>query len=306
MSNILPAAARIKLANLIQASRDADGLANSDRNIVAGHTRRIADIEKEMVWMRERKDCADELRANEEEVALLSAEVSRIKANTAARERRASDARTLVAAVERWLTVQDGREFFPAKAEAKTLKGETVKEAIARVRGEIAELEVMQRRAAIAPIPASEQKAAAKAYVEDLAKRHKPFIGIPSSEKHVATNLMFDLFQSNYPTLGFEDKLVHANMSAALAWLFPGQLLSRLEEEIDSRANDAEAISSVEKERIAAETPAKIMDLERIEEALVEQALSAGFGVARRANAHPAAILGIEVVKRGSAKAAVA
>ena len=78
-----------------------------------------------------------------------------------------------------------------------------------------------------------------------------------------------------------------------LAWRDPDALIERLGRMIETTADDETALSSEARAAKIAELEAQILDLERREESLIEQALDQGQVIRRRADADPRAILGI-------------
>src|SRR5690606_1436614 len=88
---------------------------------------------------------------------------------------------------------------------------------------------------------------------------------------------------------------------AVMAWIDPDAVLNRLEADIE--ALPGEGMDSSAKQNKLAELEARILESERREEALIEQALKAGQYIARRRDANPLAILGIQPVAK-KAKAA--
>jgi hypothetical protein len=81
-----------------------------------------------------------------------------------------------------------------------------------------------------------------------------------------------------------------------LAWLSPEALITKLHAEIDTlNLNDARAVPAAERAGRIADLEAQILRAERTEESFVEQAERVGEYIARRPDANPLAILGLQV-----------
>jgi len=78
---------------------------------------------------------------------------------------------------------------------------------------------------------------------------------------------------------------------AVLIWLFKPQLIDALEKEIDAIADDAAALSEADRDRLMAEVERDLLAVQRDEEFFIRQAAN----VARRRDAHPLAVLQLEM-----------
>lgn len=76
-----------------------------------------------------------------------------------------------------------------------------------------------------------------------------------------------------------------------LIWLFKPQLIDALEKEIDAIADDAAALSEADRDRLMAEVERDLLAVQRDEEFFIRQAAN----VARRRDAHPLAVLQLEM-----------
>jgi hypothetical protein len=72
--------------------------------------------------------------------------------------------------------------------------------------------------------------------------------------------------------------------------------------ELDQIKTDG-ALPAAERQRLVAQLTARIEQLGREEEALIEMAGSQGFAIARRMNASPPIILGVKIVRTAEAAA---
>jgi hypothetical protein len=89
--------------------------------------------------------------------------------------------------------------------------------------------------------------------------------------------------------------------SDQLCWLFKDAYLTMLTAGLDEDIGDR-GIPLTERPAREAKLLADILELERIEEALIEQALDRGLPVRRRSDADPRAILGIGIGQRDVAE----
>ena len=158
------------------------------------------------------------------------------------------------------------------KSEPSLRNGETVLEAITRVRGELS-----ARRASLC----------------SCARRRCPLDDL----KQMATEAVSKLATPSLQVQGGKlDIGWPKDPVAFLAWVNAEQVIARLHEQIDRLPAPANALSAAERNRRTAEINARILDLEHEEEALVEAALEAGHdGVSRREVASPAVVLGVRV-----------
>jgi hypothetical protein len=85
---------------------------------------------------------------------------------------------------------------------------------------------------------------------------------------------------------------------ALLCWMQPAAMVAALEREIDAMPAPELALTAKEKEKRLAQLKADLDALERLEETLIEQAARDGLEILRRADASPAAVLGVAVTGR--------
>jgi hypothetical protein len=83
---------------------------------------------------------------------------------------------------------------------------------------------------------------------------------------------------------------------AVVAWLHRDALIARLNAEIDSESDDKAALSHADREVRAAEVQADLVEVERVEAALVFDAWSKGLPVEHRGDISPVALLGVRLV----------
>jgi hypothetical protein len=218
----------------------------------------------------------EELRAREE------------RREAASIEQQAAGA--VVQKLEDWLRKHNSRVAFvpfDAAATPELRKGESVQDAVARVRGEVAALRAERERIASAPLPSSEVKAAARAEVERMAEAAVPrvahgFVGRPiiwpKASRHTHT--------------GEHDTAEFFDARALVFWAHKDAILARLNAEIDAAADDGAAVSTERRKAEAVRLSAAILAAEREEEALIEAA-PPGLLIQRRPDHDPRAILGL-------------
>lgn len=272
----LPDIALNKLAALRLAAGDAKALIESGRKSLSSLREREAHLRMNLGRMDGAQAALD----------AVTAEIARTEALLNGRNARVTATNDLVRSLERWLDRHDRAVFRAAVVEAAPKEGETLEAAIARVREEIDGLHGELRRIRRAPRPAAEVKAAINARIDAMAEKGRPRIyGLDTAEPRL------DLLPSTLrgDTLGqtFNREVVE-NM---LAWLHRDALKAAIAEQIGTIKG---GISAKDKEKAERDIPARILELERQEESLIEQAMAAGFDVLRRPQASPLAVLGIE------------
>ena len=163
----------------------------------------------------------------------------------------------------------------------KPRKGESISDALQRVRKDISGLASDLRKLYQAGPRAADLKRAAKNYVNGLAQTGRP--------KITASHEKFEMaFETGAYTLA-------PNVRAILAWFDPDGLIRRLEDEIDALPVPPLTLSAKEKNERIATAKANMLAAEREEEALIELASDSGQQIIRRYHADPAAILGVVV-----------
>lgn len=173
---------------------------------------------------------------------------------------------------------------------AKRKDGETLLEAIQRVRGQIAELTSEQSEVKQASLPTGEMKALATKWIAERAASSRPTI----SASH-------DRFDVNFvdPT-AFTSRV---DPIGALCWFDPERMKASLFQQIDSMPKSKLALSPTEKAERLQELHDALFNLERQEEAFIMAAEDVGQIVPRRVNASPAAVLGLIVDRRRASAA---
>lgn len=277
MTASLPLKARTKFADLQDAAREAESLAGAT-------SRRISELGH-----------AIELAPSDPEyVASSEFELTRLRAKLRDQQRRHQELAQLVMSLRTWLQqVPDSAVLADVKpSRVKLGKDETYASAIAMVRDLIATLTADMRLVEHAIPPLDQVKASALAYVEQLQRRGRPRIKADYGGK---LELSFGNGEA------YSQK---ADIGALLAWFDPATLTKRLLTEIEQQAQPGLRLSAEEKATRRAALADQIDNLERQEEAILETALSEGQVIERRAQASPAAILGVALGTGRTASAA--
>ncbi|MCP5364925.1 MAG: hypothetical protein H6905_06835 [Hyphomicrobiales bacterium] len=85
-----------------------------------------------------------------------------------------------------------------------------------------------------------------------------------------------------------------SDIIAVLRWLFPGEVDKKLRALVADHFKDAETMAGADKAARLSEINSELLTLEFEEEALIEAANADGLQLTRRADANPAAVLGVE------------
>lgn len=162
--------------------------------------------------------------------------------------------------------------------EPKLPAGQNLADAVARVRDEIEQVAQERENLDRAPVPSKELAAQMLAGLDQIAAKGRP---------SVRRNL-----REGDP-LQLDQHLVHPAIATAfLLFLFRDEVADRLVELIGPDAPGA--LTDEERAKKIAATDAKLLELERREEALIVMATNVGQRIERRLDADPRAILEIE------------
>jgi hypothetical protein len=233
----------------------------------------------------------------------LSAELARVTSLKAERTTSWQIASQVLRVVEQWL--RDGKPrgttLEAVETEPKLLKGETITDAITRLRKAVAELQAGLHRIRSAPLPASHAKRKARQQVAQLAERGGANVSAllveQSDGKLQFQREMLRVQMHNIPkapaAIGYGEVI---DPVALAAWLDPQALLKKLDAEIDSKSDDKAALTPEARQQREAEVMADLLAAETEEAALVFQAQSRNLPVEHRADISPLAILGMQLV----------
>lgn len=162
--------------------------------------------------------------------------------------------------------------------------GESLSDAILRLRGEISSAGGELMRLKTAPLPAAELRSLVEAEVDRLAKTGRPYVVTEAGGK--PSIIWPD--QMRFAVPGSVLSAPSGSASQLLAALFPAELKRLL---CDGIEDSKHSVPSAERPRPIRETEARIFAAEIAEERLVMAALDSGLEVDRRLDASPWAVL---------------
>ena len=287
---LLPPAAKIRLSRLIAAAEDAE---SSFRSHIARQERlreEIGQLEalRAQSIARARELGDDQKSAGAEfdgAINDLQGELARLFRDRQRREDRRTNDQQVVAQVRAFLERQSttpNTALIAVTASVPKYHGQTVIEAITRIRAEITaaqqELAALRR----APLPSGELRQKAKNYIAELAKAGRPLLMAERGE-----------FRIDWMPGVLANGPLGPAAAALLAAVDPDRLYALLEEQINHVVGAG--LSENERPRRQQQIEDRILALERSEEALVEQAHENDHDVARRPAASPFAILSIKI-----------
>lgn len=271
----LPARALAKIFGLKDQARQA-------QTVMLSNQRQIGELQR-----------AIDINPNGDKADALASEVARLRDMQVPHQARHRGLADLVARVEHYLaTLPADAEIEDTKKIKVKLKGETHQQAIADLRLKIGKLIAERSDVERAGLPVEEIKAQARKWITTRAMQARPAI--------TATHDRFDVRFSFMDPTAFAPIL---DPLALLCWFDPEHLETKLNELIDEMPKPTLALTPAEKAERLASLAVELAEAERLECALIEDAMDNGTIVAYRANVNPAAVLGI-VVTKSKAKAA--
>lgn len=176
-----------------------------------------------------------------------------------------------------------------------------IAEALQSVRESIARLAADQHTVESAAHPSSDVKLRMVAQIEALAERGAPNV---SNAIEAGLDIRFATIDIRSPLTGFVSSTGMPQLSgwashsapdalALIGWLFKGQLIDALSDEIDALADDENALDDAARATKLEELRRAQLQSERLEERLIEIAAEEGRTIARRPSADPRAVLGL-------------
>lgn len=262
------------------------------RALIKANLARDQDREHELMMLKNRAATChpDDRPAVEEEIALVTDELDKLSRDRAKLNSMRANGEQVLAQINNFIPLWYGSQL-PAHLQPKgklrpvhvmpqRRDGESVADAIVRVRSEIMGLKAELAQVQAAPLPRKELLAKAKAHVAELARQGAPMIDTASGS-----------FTVNWDALSVPP---HWNSSPdvlmrKLALMFPDKVYEMLAAKIA----DAPGVPAAERERRIRELESEILQLQHTEEALVEQAIESGLEVHRNPYASPWALLGL-------------
>jgi hypothetical protein len=184
--------------------------------------------------------------------------------------------------------------------EPQLFKGESITDAINRLRHRVRELRADLHRIESAPFPSSHARAKMRQTVEALAMRgavnvshlveRDGDIEFPTTR---ITAMVRNIEQQQAGAVAFVEV---SDATAIFAWLHQAELIRRLDEEILSEADDDAALSVEDRQRHAADVATDLLVVERDESVFVWRAQTDRLPVEHRADINPVALLSLKLV----------
>ncbi|MDP2410073.1 MAG: hypothetical protein Q8M26_07285 [Pseudolabrys sp.] len=278
--NPLPPQAADKLATFEQQAREAEVLAFDCVS-------QIGAMQKQSRAVRDY-----------DEAAALQSSIDKMTATRQAHQSRVRELAALVAALGHWVSA------LPADTALETirppavrlLKGETLVEAVDRIRADLAEAQAELRAVLSASPSKADLRKTLERRVAAMAARGKPKLAVKAGE------LSIDFADPGSFTVGASAQ----HLAATLAWLDPLAMFKKLEAELDAVTVRGLTLSAAQKADRSQQLTDAIERLELVEESLISKAEAAKQTIARRPNASPAAVLGVRLKDRVDRAAAAA
>jgi hypothetical protein len=279
--------------------------------------RQKADIRLKQLKMRQ-GNAGPELDDNDPQVidlrkklTRLDGEIVRLSTLEQTRAAAMNAVGMLVRACEEWL--RKGKPGGTVIIEAAAIdvadvlkKGERLVDALERTRNRLRELDADRHRINSAAFPSADVKRKLRSELENRAMRavpdvsamieHDGELGWPMTPQ---TLPLIALDPTGKPVIGrAEGNAIDA--VGLLCWILRPQLLQAVEALVDSEADDDHAMSVTDREVKLAELERDRLVIERHEAALVWHGQAQGDSVEHRADASPAAVLGIALQTRAA------
>ncbi len=302
----LPPLAVAKLQGMMDDVEEARVLANAatERTREAterathwqGQARRLGAMKRRELrsqWDGDQEEPPAQLSQAEREYAIHDADARRLNERAMDATRVLQERRDPLTALQGWLREHRSERFqaWTGTVPSTPRRGETVAQALARTREEIAQLRAELHRIASAPLTSVEAKAAIRREIEALAEAAAPDVGPTLEGQGIRWPGPRALAYAGSETTVWGESR-HLDVRGLLAWLMKGPVLTRLEADLDAIADDANALSTVQRRAEDARVRREMLALERIEEALIE-ATSPSLAIPRRPTADPRAVLGL-------------
>ncbi|MGY4433699.1 prefoldin subunit 5 [Bradyrhizobium sp. F1.13.1] len=271
----IPTLAQIRLDRIETRAMEA-------HDAVASVARRASDLSKALGT------------APASDIRSIEGEIARLQGRLAELQERHRHLANLTANVRYWMSGAAG-DYEMAKIPKPTRqKGETLGQAVARVRAQIRELTAERVRIMQCGQPIDELKEQASAFVRAQQERGKPSLSFGHDRAFAAT----------FNAMTNEAWTAQHNVAAYLAWIDGPALERRLHEMLDKAPKPALTMSSAERASKLAAIEAELLASERDEESLIEASEEEGPVIQRRLDADPRAVLGIALasVKRVKAE----
>lgn len=292
-AEMLPAAARDKLQSLRDDAQDRRAAMMPISDEINDVRLRLAAVDQvigrhQKVFHPDKAALASEERRRDD----LLRELARLQARLEERSKLWSESARVVDRCETFLKSASHLEAAPPVEAPILRKGESGLDALAAIRDKLAKRRDERQAVVDAQVPASVVIEQARSAVEALAERGQPNVmgciegGAPF---RFAAGALEPVTRGGS---GYVQSSIDA--SALLAWLFKDELVSRIETLIRENADDASALTDAERKSRLEQIDAEILQIERVEEAVIEALHAEGLAVMRRSDCDPRAVLGVE------------
>jgi hypothetical protein len=247
---------------------------STDRYIPPGPARSLAveeDRERALAPVRADYDAA------KNELERLTAHLDQLKARRSALPQRLLE----------WGAELPANRIQPFAGPQPKLPKAPDRKAVDQLRAHIVELQAALQRVRTAPFPAAHAKEIIRQHVDHLASRAVPDV--------------LRVLELGRPP-GFAQTQLRPHAASAfpapdgvglIAWLFRDQLVQKLNTEIDSIADDEDALSPEQRTSQERRISDEILEIERAEEMTIEALEADNIEILRRDNADPRAILSL-------------
>lgn len=226
------------------------------------------------------------------EIRSIEGEIARLQGRLAELQERHRHLANLTANLRYWMAGAAGDYEMAKMPKLARQKGETLGQAVAKVRAQIRELAAQRVRIMQCGLPTTELKEQASAFVRAQQERGKPSLSFGHSQTFAATfNAMIDGAWA-----------AQHDVAAYFAWMDGPALERRLHEMLDKVPKPALTMSSAERASKLAAIEAELLASERDEESLIEASEEEGPVIERRLDADPRAVLGIALANSRKSK----
>ncbi|CAJ0890866.1 hypothetical protein AMST5_04086 [freshwater sediment metagenome] len=302
----LPPRARAKLLALSDAVDDANAISHSIAEKVFEAGARIQSGEARLRVLHQTASG----RLPEDHPAVLSAkaqidaareELARYRGQQDQRGEAARPLLELFRRIEIYLEKNGGHfeEATPVPA-PELRKGETIAEAVARIREKVSKLKEDAQSIEDAPQPSESAKARARAQIEALAAKGAPGVmaliesatgSIQWPEKYQVSPIVWGPNGQPIGSAG-KDGWTFDPLAFSI-WLHKDSVIAAIEREITAKSDDSSAMDDATRAKKRERVAAAILSAEREEERLIELAEESGVAIPRREDADPRAFLGL-------------
>ena len=231
----------------------------------------------------------------------MTAEAQRLKELDEARNPAWRTSSNTLVGIEQWLrggvpagnVLHDDDDAEPPKL----VKGESVTDAVERLRRRVRELKADLHRIRSSPFPSSYAKTRMRAQIDALAMQGAPNVSdLVEHDRQIifpTQQLRSQVYNTEIPSIAFAD--AHDTVPL-IAWLFKPAMIAALEREIDTEADDKSALTHEARQQQEAEVQGDLLAVERDESWMVWQAMSERLPVDHRSDCAPQAILQCRLV----------